>query len=222
MPSKNTNQILDKAVIRCKKAQALARPFNDKEKVKAGVTVHKKMIQLMEKTKEDEYGKLTDELQTLDDMIANMQLGVLEGLLESVETIERRMKSYQKKVSRSNLNSSSSTFSISSAFSDDETQMLPEETDHTMNTRSEHSKDDTSISINDVEDPKDDTSISINDVEDPKDDTSVSFNNVEDWNDTNDDEVELAVTTMQHQRFMDRLHNFFFYSTHCRRTHSNH
>ena len=173
----------------------MARPFNDKEKVKAGVTVHKKMIQLMEMTKEHEYGKLTDELQTLDDMIANMQLGVLQVLLESVETIERRMKSYQRKVSRANLSSSSSTFSISSAFSDDETQMLPEETDHTMNTRSEHSKDDTSVSINDVEDPKDDT--------------SVSFNDVEDWIDTDDDAIELVVTTKQHQRFMDRLRNFF-------------
>jgi hypothetical protein len=182
MPSKNTNEILGKAVIRCKKAQALARPLNDKKKVKAGVTVHKKMVQLMEMTKENEYGKLTDELQTLDNMIANMQLGVLEGLLESVETIERRMKSIQKKVSKTKLNSSTSTFSITSAFSDDEydTQILPEETNHTMSTPIEH----------------------------PKDGTSVSINDVEDRNDT-DDEIELEITTMQHQRFIDRLRNFF-------------
>jgi len=179
MSSKNANQILDKAVIRCKKAQALARRFNTEKKVKAGATVQQKMVQLIKMTKDNEYGELTAELQTLDNMIANMQRAVLERLLESVETIERRMKSYQKTILKAEFNDSTST-ATSTAFPDneDDTQILSEETDDNMS--SDH----------------------------PNDETTVSTENADRWNDT-DDEVMLEIIAMQRQRFMDRLRNFF-------------
>jgi hypothetical protein len=83
------------AVIRCKKAQAVARPHNNKKKVKAGAVVEAKLAEMLLMTKNDDFGELAVELELLSQLVANMQKGVLEPLLESVETIERRMKSYQ-------------------------------------------------------------------------------------------------------------------------------
>lgn len=111
MSSKNPEQILDKALIRCKKAQAVVRPFIDKEKVKAGSVVEKKMIEILDMTKESDYGDLSTELQTLNMMITDMQKGILEQLSESVETIERRMKSYRKAVIKAEGSSNSTSFS---------------------------------------------------------------------------------------------------------------
>lgn len=207
MPSKNANQILDKAVVRCKKAQSLARPFNNKKKIKAGATVQQKMAELIEMTNENDFGKLTTELQTLDDMIAKMQIGVLEGLLESVETIERRMKSYQKSVLKAELNSLKVELDEStSAYPDDEddTQRLLDETECTMT--SEHpsaypdDEDDTQHLL-------DETEGTMN-SEHPRDDTSHSPEKADDWNDT-DHDVGMEITTLLQQRFMDRLRNFF-------------
>jgi tetratricopeptide (TPR) repeat protein len=86
-------------VIRCKKAQAVAKPFNQKKRIKAGMAVVKKLADLLDMTREADYGDLTAELELLDNMVANMQKGVLEPLLESLETIERRMSAYHKALS---------------------------------------------------------------------------------------------------------------------------
>jgi hypothetical protein len=83
------------AVIRCKKAQAVARPYNQKKKIKAGTIVEAKLSELLAMTKKDDFGELTGELELLEQLVKNMQKSVLEPLLESVETIERRMKAYQ-------------------------------------------------------------------------------------------------------------------------------
>jgi tetratricopeptide (TPR) repeat protein len=84
-----------KAVIRCKKAQSVARPFNQKKKVKAGTAVEKKLADLLAMTKDDDFGELAQELEILGQLVTNMQKGVLEPLLESIETIERRMNAYR-------------------------------------------------------------------------------------------------------------------------------
>jgi len=140
MPSKNANQTLDKAMIRCRKAQSFARPFTHKKKVKAGTIVQQKMVQLIQMTKEKDFGELTSELITLDIMIENMQKGVLEGLLESVETIERRMKSYQKTLLKEEELNGSTVISIDDI--DDEAPTSLEKMYGTSN--SQHSKEDTS------------------------------------------------------------------------------
>lgn len=82
-------------MIRCKKAQAVARPYSQKKKVKAGSIVEKKLAELLAMTKSDDFGELAGELELLGQLVANMQKGVLEPLLESLETIERRMNAYQ-------------------------------------------------------------------------------------------------------------------------------
>ena len=82
-------------MIRCKKAQAVARPFNNKKKLKAGTIVEKKLADMLQMVKKDDFGELTGELELLEQLVGNMQKSVLEPLLESVETIERRMKAYQ-------------------------------------------------------------------------------------------------------------------------------
>lgn len=71
------------------------RPYNQKKKIKAGATVEKKLADLLAMTKRDDFGELTGELELLGQLVSNMQKSVLEPLLESVETIERRMKAYQ-------------------------------------------------------------------------------------------------------------------------------
>eukprot|EP00934_Nitzschia_sp_Nitz4_P005740 Nitzschia sp. Nitz4//scaffold131_size63436//22256//25383//NITZ4_006271-RA/size63436-snap-gene-0.33-mRNA-1//1//CDS//3329535256//5730//frame0 len=92
--SKPGDHILEKAIIRCKKAQAVARPYNQKKKIKAGMTVEKKLQKMLDMTRKENFGELGEELEALANMIENMQKGILEPLLESVETIERRMHSY--------------------------------------------------------------------------------------------------------------------------------
>ena len=76
----------------------MARPHNKKKEIKAGMTVEKKMAEMIQMTKQDDFGELTGEIELLDQLISNMQKAVLEPLLESVETIERRMKSYQSAI----------------------------------------------------------------------------------------------------------------------------
>lgn len=90
---------IHQAVIRCKKAQAVARPYNQKKKIKAGMTVEQKLAELLAMTKEEDFGELTGELELLDKMVTNMQKAICEPLLESMETIERRMIAYSKAVS---------------------------------------------------------------------------------------------------------------------------
>jgi tetratricopeptide (TPR) repeat protein len=82
-------------VIRCKKAQAVARPYNNKKKIKAGSSVETKLAEMLAMTKKDDFGELRVELELLEQLVTNMQKGVLEPLLESIETIERRMKTYR-------------------------------------------------------------------------------------------------------------------------------
>ena len=65
-----------------------------KKKIKAGMTVEKKLKAMLEMTRNDDFGELTEELEALHNMIINMQKAMLEPLLESVETIERRMLTY--------------------------------------------------------------------------------------------------------------------------------
>ena len=128
LSSKDADEILEKTVIRCKKAQAIARPFTNNKKVRAGSTVEQKMIELLKMTQEDEYGELTTELRTLANMILDMQKGVLEQLLDSVETIERRMKAYNDKVG------GPVDYSDSGATSDDESIIgRHDEEDHEAN-----------------------------------------------------------------------------------------
>jgi tetratricopeptide (TPR) repeat protein len=69
--------------------------------IKAGLTVEKKLQGMLELTKDVDFGGLTDELEALHKMIINMQKAVLEPLLESVETIERRMHNYLDTVNKS-------------------------------------------------------------------------------------------------------------------------
>jgi tetratricopeptide (TPR) repeat protein len=76
----------------------VARPHNKKKEIKAGMTVEKKMAEMIQMTKQDDFGELTGEIELLDQLISNMQKAVLEPLLESVETIERRMKAYQSSI----------------------------------------------------------------------------------------------------------------------------
>ena len=179
--SKNANQILEKAVTRCKKAQSIARPFNNKKKVKAGCTVQQKMIELLEMTQENEYGELAAELQTLDNMITNMQKGVLEQLLESVETIERRMKTYQKTLKHGNDDNDTTATPTPTATvtadDDDDVEILSEEA---------------------VED--------VISNQHPTEETP-SIEEVDGYND--DVEEEGSEITAMQQRFMDRLRNFF-------------
>lgn len=92
--STTSHHVLEKAIIRCKKAQAVARPYNVKKKIKAGMTVEKKLKNMLEMTRKDDFGELTEELEALHNMIINMQKAMLEPLLESVETIERRMLTF--------------------------------------------------------------------------------------------------------------------------------
>ncbi len=101
-------------MIRCKKAQSFTRPFNQKTKVKAGGSVQQKLATLIEMTKENDFGELAGELKTLDKMIKMMQMGVLEALLDSIETIERRMKSYQTMATKRDeqLNDSVTSFDL--------------------------------------------------------------------------------------------------------------
>ena len=101
LSSSDPDEILQKTVVRCKKAQAIARPFTHPNKVDAGRTVEEKMIGLLKMTQEREYGELTDELRSLANLILDMQKGVLEQLLDSVETIERRVVAYNDKLSGS-------------------------------------------------------------------------------------------------------------------------
>jgi tetratricopeptide (TPR) repeat protein len=90
-----------KAIIRCKKAQAVVRAYNVKETIKAGMTVEKKLKEMLDLTKKEDFGELTNELEALNSMITNMQKAVLEPLLESVETIERRMHHYVETLTKS-------------------------------------------------------------------------------------------------------------------------
>jgi len=89
------------AIVRCKKAQALARPHNVKETIKAGIIVEEKLHGMLELSKDMDFGGLTNELETLHKMIINMQKAVLEPFLESVETIERRMQHYLQATNKS-------------------------------------------------------------------------------------------------------------------------
>lgn len=65
--SQNSGQIIEKAVLRCKKAQAVTRPFNQKNRIKAGIKVEKKMKELLALTKDDDYKGLT--LKLLDHIV---------------------------------------------------------------------------------------------------------------------------------------------------------
>jgi Tetratricopeptide repeat len=76
----------------------VTRPYNHKKKIKAGEAAEKKIQDLLSMTKEDDFGELADELITLDTLVTNMQKAVCEPLLESLETIERRMCAYLKAV----------------------------------------------------------------------------------------------------------------------------
>ena len=152
MPSKKANKILENATIRCRKAQSFARPFTHKKKVKAGTTVQEKMVKLIKMTKESDYGELTMELKNLDMMIEKMQTGVLERLLESVQTIERRMKSYQKallKDSTDDIEDEIETSqrkvsgSVNNEYSREDTSRTAEDTSHTAeNTDGWNGRDD--------------------------------------------------------------------------------
>ncbi|KAL3925424.1 MAG: hypothetical protein SGILL_000430 [Bacillariaceae sp.] len=126
MASSSAAHILEKAVIRCKKAQAVARPYNQKKKIKAGATVETKLADLLAMTKKEDYGELTGELELLEQLVMNMQKGVLEPLLESVETIERRMKAYQNAFQGGDENMNDSTLDV---MQENESQHnIPEET----------------------------------------------------------------------------------------------
>ena len=139
MGSKNANQILGKAVDRCKKAQILTRRFNNEKMVMGGAAVIHKMVHLLEVTKETEFGELATELQTLDDMIANMQVGVLEELLESVEAIERRIQSYQKTILESEYHDSLTTATLDD---DEYTEILPDQVGDEMTSGSSDQSND--------------------------------------------------------------------------------
>ncbi|KAL3938055.1 MAG: hypothetical protein SGBAC_006956 [Bacillariaceae sp.] len=97
--SKSSDHILEKAIIRCKKAQAITRPYNEGEVVRAGTLAAEKLEVLLEMSKEDDYGELGEQLLILDDMVKNMQLAIMEPLMDSLETIERRMNTYISTVS---------------------------------------------------------------------------------------------------------------------------
>jgi tetratricopeptide (TPR) repeat protein len=79
-----------------KKAQAIAKPFNDKKAIKGGIAAEKKLAELVKIAKDRDYGELKKQLINLERMTRNMQKAVMEPLLESLETIERRMKAYAK------------------------------------------------------------------------------------------------------------------------------
>jgi tetratricopeptide (TPR) repeat protein len=65
------------------------------------MTVEKKLKNMLEMTRNEDFGELTEELEALHNMIINMQKAMLEPLLESVETIERRMFTYVENKNRS-------------------------------------------------------------------------------------------------------------------------
>ncbi len=174
MPSKKAKKILDKAKIRCRKAQSFARPFTHKKKVKAGTTVQQKMVKLIKMTKESDYGELTTELKHLDTMIEKMQTGVLEGLLESVQTIERRMKSYQKAL-------------LVDSTDDIEDEIQTSQRKVPCSIKSDSTMEDTSLTV---------------------EDTSHTAEDTDGWIER-EDEVGLKMTPVQHERFIDRLRNFF-------------
>jgi tetratricopeptide (TPR) repeat protein len=97
----HTDRYHRQAIIRCKKAQAVARPYNQKKKIKAGIAVEKKIKEMLQWTEKEDFGELTEELEALNNMILNMQKGILEPLLDAVETVERRMKAYTKSLTES-------------------------------------------------------------------------------------------------------------------------
>ena len=135
-----------------------------------------KLATLIEMTKENDFGELAGELETLDEMIKIMQVGVLEALLDSIETIERRMKSYQARVTRreDSMNDSVTSFDLL----EDDNEILLEKLE-TMPPMSERTME-----------------------------TSRTMENTDGWNDR-DDEIGMEIATIQQQRFMDRLGNFF-------------
>jgi Tfp pilus assembly protein PilF len=59
--------------------------------VKAGIAAAEKLDALLQIAEAEDFGELSDQLQILNSMVANMQKAVLEPLLESLETIERRV-----------------------------------------------------------------------------------------------------------------------------------
>lgn len=176
MSSKKAKQTLEKATIRCRKAQAFVRPFNQKKKVKAGTLAQQKMANLIEMTKENNFGELAVELETLDKMVKIMQIGVLEALLEPIETIERRMKSYQKVVTKG------------------EEQLDDSATSHDVQ------EEDSEILVDNLHK----MAISERTMEE----TSRTTENTDGWNDA-DDKIGMEIVTIQQERFMDRLRNFF-------------
>ena len=60
------------------------------------MAVEKKLEGLLKMTEKEDFGDLTGELEVLNNLIMNMQKGILEPLLESLETIERRMNAYSR------------------------------------------------------------------------------------------------------------------------------
>lgn len=65
------------------------------------MTVEKKLKNMLAMTRQDDFGALAEELEALNNMIINMQKAMLEPLLESVETIERRMLTFVENKHRS-------------------------------------------------------------------------------------------------------------------------
>lgn len=66
--------------------------------VRAGTLAADKLQSLLEMSKEEDFGELGEQLMILDDMVKNMQLAILEPLMDSLETIERRMNAYSSSV----------------------------------------------------------------------------------------------------------------------------
>ncbi|MGK3734232.1 MAG: tetratricopeptide (TPR) repeat protein [Bacillariaceae sp.] len=200
--SKNSDQILHNAVLRCKKAQAATRPFNQKKKIKAGIKVEGKMKELLALTKDDDYKGLTAELEALDNMITNMQKGVLEPLLESIETIERRMKIYQKATKIKSDDSDGGDDDDDDSDSEDIDQsvydaILKEQEPQRAMPISEKSPEESGDSVKNIQ---------------PKKGISAIDKIIDEYNNTdndNDNEEEGCEITAIQQRFMDRLRNFF-------------
>jgi tetratricopeptide (TPR) repeat protein len=187
--SKNSDQIIEKAVLRCKKAQAVTRPFNQKKKIKAGISVEKKMKELLALTKDDDYKGLTAELEALDNMIRNMQKGVLEPLLESIETIERRMRTYQK-----------------ASKKDDGDNGENEDIDQSADDVKKEVESQRAMSISEKSPEESEDFINIQ----PKKGISAIDKIIDEYNNTdNDDDEEGWEIIATQQRFMDRLRNFF-------------
>lgn len=182
----------------------MTKPFNHKKKIKAGEAAEQKIQELLRMTQQDDFGELAGELKMLDTMVSNMQKSVCEPLLESLETIERRMYAYLKVVQGGSEDGDDTN-------GDGDAQEQDNESQPDLRAMSDYDDDDDENDSNDQagnddSNPPEDLQQSSQDDNSGGSQKEVKVANTGVENSSSGDGGEL--TAMQ-QRFMDRLSHFF-------------